>query len=67
MEEGAAHAATNGRGSGTWHDVAAQQLRTKGTDMEMAHNVSIPELIAAISERLVAPVEGLEEPGCGIQ
>jgi hypothetical protein len=34
--------------------VAAQQLRAKGTDMEMAHNVSIPELTEAISARLVA-------------
>ena len=38
--------------------VAAQKLRTKGTDMEMAHNVSIPELTEAISTRLVAQWEG---------
>jgi hypothetical protein len=38
--------------------VAAQKLRTKGTDMEMAHNVSIPELTEAISARLVAQWEG---------
>ena len=37
--------------------VAAQKLRTKGTDMEMAHNVSIPELTEAISARLVAQWE----------
>jgi len=38
--------------------VAAQKLRTKGTDMEMAHNVSIPEMTEAISARLVAQWEG---------
>ena len=38
--------------------VAAQTPRTKGTDMEMAHNVSIPELTEAISARLVAQWEG---------
>ncbi len=37
--------------------VAAQKLRVKGTDMEMAHNVSIPELTEAISARLVAQWE----------
>jgi len=37
--------------------VAAQKLRTKGTDMEMAHNVSISELTEAISARLVAQWE----------
>lgn len=37
--------------------VAAQKLRAKGTDMEMAHNVSIPELTEAISARLVAQWE----------
>ena len=37
--------------------VAAQKLRTKGTDMEMAHKVSIPELTEAISARLVAQWE----------
>jgi curli biogenesis system outer membrane secretion channel CsgG len=38
--------------------VAAQKLPTKGTDMEMAQNVSIPELTEAISARLVAQWEG---------
>src|ERR1700680_2140916 len=38
--------------------VAAQKLRRKGTDMEMAHNVSIPELTGAISARLVAQWKG---------
>ena len=37
--------------------VAAQNLRTKGTDMDMAHNVSILELNEAISARLVAQWE----------
>jgi len=37
--------------------VAAQKLRTKGTDVEMANNVSIPELTEAISARLVAQWE----------
>jgi hypothetical protein len=37
--------------------VAAQKLRAKGTDMEMAHNVSIPELTEAISARLVGQWE----------
>ena len=37
--------------------VAAQKLRTKGTDVEMANNVSIPELTEAISTRLVAQWE----------
>jgi ketosteroid isomerase-like protein len=37
--------------------VAAQKLRTKVTDVEMAHNVSIPELTEAISARLVAQWE----------
>ena len=38
--------------------LAAQKLGTKGTDMEMAQNVSIPELTEAISARLVAQWEG---------
>jgi len=38
--------------------VAAQKLRAKGTDMEMAQNVSIPELTEAISARLVAQWDG---------
>ena len=38
--------------------VAAQKLRAKGTDMEMAQNVSIPELTQAISARLVAQWDG---------
>jgi hypothetical protein len=38
--------------------LAAQKLRTKGTDMEMAQNVSIPEMTEAISARLVAQWEG---------
>ena len=38
--------------------VAAQKLRTKGTDVDMEHNVSIPELTEAISARLVAQWEG---------
>ena len=37
--------------------LAAQKLPAKGTDMEMAHNVSIPELTEAISARLVAQWE----------
>jgi len=37
--------------------VAAQKLRTKGTDMAMAQNISIPELTEAISARLVAQWE----------
>ncbi len=37
--------------------VAAQKLRTKGVDMEMAHNVSIQELTEATSVRLVAQWE----------
>ena len=38
--------------------VAAQKPRAKGTDMEMAQNVSIPELTEAISARLVAQWDG---------
>jgi hypothetical protein len=38
--------------------VATQKLQTKGTDMEMADNVSIPEMTEAISARLVAQWEG---------
>jgi Domain of unknown function (DUF4440) len=38
--------------------VAAQKLPTKGTDMEMAQNVSIQEMTEAISARLVAQWEG---------
>ncbi len=41
--------------------VAAQKLRTKGTDMEMAYNVSIPELTEAISARLVAQWEAWKD------
>jgi ketosteroid isomerase-like protein len=37
--------------------LAAKKLRSKGTDMEMAHNVSIPEWTEAISARLVAQWE----------
>ncbi|MGD0693790.1 MAG: nuclear transport factor 2 family protein [Terriglobia bacterium] len=37
--------------------VAALKLRTKGTDMETAHNVSIPEMTEAISARLVTQWE----------
>jgi hypothetical protein len=37
--------------------LAAQKLRAKGTDMEIAHNVSIPELTEALSSRLVAQWE----------
>jgi ketosteroid isomerase-like protein len=37
--------------------VAAQKRPTKGSDLEMAHNVSIPELTEAISARLVAQWE----------
>jgi hypothetical protein len=38
--------------------VAAQKLRTKGTDMEMAQNVSIQEMTEAIYVRLTAQWEG---------
>jgi hypothetical protein len=38
--------------------LAAQKLPAKGTDKEMAQNVSIPELTEAISARLVAQWEG---------
>jgi hypothetical protein len=38
--------------------VAAQKPPAKGTGMEMAQNVSIPEMTEAISERLVAQWEG---------
>jgi hypothetical protein len=38
--------------------VAAQKPRAKGTDMEMAQNVSIPELTETISSRLVAQWDG---------
>jgi len=34
--------------------LAAQKLAAKGTDMEMAHSVSMPEWTEAISARLVA-------------
>src|SRR6266849_5094502 len=37
--------------------LAAQKLPAKGTDMEMAHDVSIPELTEAISARLLAQWE----------
>jgi ketosteroid isomerase-like protein len=37
--------------------VAAQKLETRGTDMEMANNASMPELTEAISARLVAQWE----------
>jgi hypothetical protein len=37
--------------------VVTQKLRAKGTDMEMAQGVSIPELTEAISARLVAQWE----------
>ncbi|MFZ0736375.1 MAG: nuclear transport factor 2 family protein [Candidatus Acidiferrales bacterium] len=36
---------------------ACQKLRTKGTDMEMAQNVSIPQMTEAISARLVTQWE----------
>lgn len=38
--------------------MVAQKPPAKGTDMEMAQNVSIPELTEAISARLVAQWEG---------
>src|SRR6267143_1149118 len=38
--------------------VAAQKLGTKGTDMQMAQNVSMQEMTDAISARLVAQWEG---------
>jgi hypothetical protein len=38
--------------------VAAQKLQTKGTAMETADNVSIPEVTEAISAQLVAQWEG---------
>jgi hypothetical protein len=38
--------------------LAAQKLRMKETDTEMAQNVSIPEMTEAISARLVAQWEG---------
>ncbi|MGD0693990.1 MAG: nuclear transport factor 2 family protein [Terriglobia bacterium] len=37
--------------------MAAQKVRAKGTDMEMAHNVSIPEWTEAISARLLTQWE----------
>jgi hypothetical protein len=38
--------------------VATQKLQTKGTDIEMSDNVSIPEMTQAISARLAAQWEG---------
>ena len=38
--------------------IAALKLQTKGTDMETADNVSIPEMTEAISARLLAQWEG---------
>jgi hypothetical protein len=38
--------------------VATQKLQTKGTDIEMSDNISIPEMTQAISARLAAQWEG---------